>query len=108
MKVNGSGFDEFPFILSAHDSTDVAKVIKILHVSERTSSDDRKIREQDVRYECESVKFVHSSIVPMERMTINIDRELSQTANCKIGINEVLVMPWYTSTLNKHPSNCLN
>lgn len=106
MKINGSVFDEFPFILSALDANGASKLVKILRVSEGTN--DRRIREQDVIYESESVKFVHSSIVPMERKTINIDIELARKVNCRVGINEVLIMPWYIGTLNKHPSNCLD
>ena len=106
MKVNGSVFDEFPFILSAHDDDGVPKIVKILRVPEGASS--LSIREQDVRYEAESVKFIHTSIVPMINKIIIIDPEMAAKANCRVGVNEILVMPWYTSTLNKHPSNCLD
>jgi serine/threonine protein kinase len=106
MKVNGSVFPEFPFILSAHDAADAAKLVKILRVPDGATS--LSIRQQDVKYEAESVKFVHHSIVPMERTTINIDSELARKVNCRVGVNEVLIMPWYTSTLNLHPSNCLD
>ena len=105
MKVNGSVFDDFPFILSAHDSDGAAKLVKILRVSEGASQ--LSLRLKDVLYEAESSKFVHCAIVPMERKTIVVDLELAAKANCRVGENEVLIMPWYTSTLNKHPSNCL-
>lgn len=82
------------------------KLVKILRVPEGALS--RPTREQDVRNEAQSVKFIHASIVPMERNTISIDHELAAKANCRVGINEVLVMPWFTSALNKHPSNCLD
>lgn len=36
------------------------------------------------------------------------DRKLAKKANCRGGLNKVLIMPWYTSTLNQHPSNCLD
>ena len=106
MKVNGSVFDEFPFILSAHDASGAPKLVKILRVPDGAMQ--RSSREQDVRYEAESVKFVHPAIVPMERKTIQIDPELALKVNCSVGIHEVLIMPWYTSTLHKHPSNCLD
>jgi len=106
MKVNGSVFDDFPFILSAHDSAGTPRLVKILRVADGASQ--LSSRQQDVRYEAESAKFVHGSIVPMENKTIDIDVQLAAKANCRVGVNEVLIMPWYTSTLNKHPSNCLD
>ena len=106
MKVNGSVFDDFPFILSAHDSDGAAKLVKILRVPEGATQ--LSLRQRDVRYEAESCKFLHDAIVPMERKTIVIDLELAAKVNCRVGENEVLIMPWYTSTLNKHPSNCLS
>ncbi|RYG62784.1 protein kinase family protein [archaeon] len=33
--------------------------------------------------------------------------ELATRASCRVGMCQVLIVPWYTSTLNKHPSNCL-
>jgi hypothetical protein len=106
MKVNGSVFENAPFILSAHDCKDTPKLLKILRVPEGVSA--LATRQQDLRYEAESVKFKHEAIVPMERNIIDVDLELSTKANCRTGKNEVLVMPWYNSTLNQHPSNCLN
>ena len=106
MKVNGSVFPEFPFILSAHDAAEAAKLVKILRVPDGATN--LSIRQQDVIYEAESAKFRHDAIVPMERKTIIIDSELAAKVNCRVGVNEVLIMPWYTSTLNKHPSNCLD
>ena len=105
MKVNGSVFDDFPFILSARNAANESKLVKILRVPDGSAS--LSSRQQDVRYEAESVKFVHDSIVPMERKTISIDNELARKANCREGDNEVLIMPWYSSTLNKHPSQLL-
>lgn len=43
----------------------------------------------------------------MESRSISIDKELAKKASCRVGDNQVLIMPWYASTLNKHPSNCL-
>ena len=106
MKVNGSVFPEFPFILSAHDAAGAAKLVKILRVPDGATS--LSIRLQDVNYEAESVKFIHASIVPMQRSTIEIDLEMAKKSNCRVGVNEVLIMPWCTSTLDKHPSNCLD
>ena len=83
MKVNASVFDEYPFILSANDSYGSAKLIKI------------KIL-RDVRYELESEKFV-----PMESRRIAIDDELALKVSCRVGTSDILIMPWYTSTLNK-------
>jgi hypothetical protein len=105
MKFNGSVFPDFPFILSAHDAGDAPKLVKILRVPEGASN--LSIRQQDVEYEAQSANFIHDSIVPMERRTIIIDAELAAKVNCRVGTNEVLIMPWYTSTLNQHPSNCL-
>jgi serine/threonine protein kinase len=106
MKVNGSIFENFPFILSAHDANGAPKVVKILRVLDGAS--DLSLRKQDVRYEAESCNFQHPCIVPSDRKTITIDAELAAKANCRIGDNMVLIMPWYTSTLNQHPSNCLD
>jgi len=106
MKVNGSVFENAPFILSAHDSTGACRLVKILRIPEGPTA--LSIRAQDMRYEAESVKFVHPFIVPMERKSILIDWQLAKKANCRVGQNEVLIMPWYTSTLNQHPSNCLD
>ena len=75
MKVNGSVFEDFPFILSAHDAANKPKLVKILRVPQGPT--DLRSREQDVRFEAESVKFVHYAIVPMERKTIIIDIELA-------------------------------
>jgi serine/threonine protein kinase len=105
-RVNGSVFSEFPFILSAHDAADAAKIVKILRVPDGATN--LSIRQQDVIYEAESAKFLHDAIVPMERKTVVIDSELAAKVNCRVGVFEVLIMPWYTSTLNKHPSNCLD
>lgn len=105
MKVNGSVFDEFPFILSAHDSAGALRLVKILRVPEGCSA--LTTRQQDLQFETESVKFVHSAIVPMECKTITIDLELARKANCRVGKNHILIMPWYTSTLYKQPSNDL-
>ena len=44
----------------------------------------------------------------MELQTITIDTELAITAHCRVGTSEVLIMPWYASTLHQHPSNCLD
>ena len=106
MKVNGSVFEEFPFILSARDSDGSAKLVKILRVPEGASQ--LAIRRLDVTYEAESCKFVHDAIVPMKRQSIEIDQEMAAKVHCRVGRNEVLIMPWYTSTLNKQPSNCLS
>ena len=106
MKVNGSVFEDFPFILSAHDAAGDPKLVKILRVPD--GANGLSIRQQDIRYESESTKFVHNSIVPMQSKTINIDVELAAKVNCRVGVNNILIMPWYTSTLNKHPSNCLD
>ena len=106
MKVNSAVFPEFPFILIARDENSGAtKMVKILRVSDGASG--LTIRELDFCYEAESVKFVHESIVLMECSEIDIDGELARCANCRVGISKVLIMPWYTSTLNKQPSNCL-
>ena len=106
MKVNGPVFEAFPFILSAHDSEGSAKVVKILRVPDGAS--ELSLRQKQVTLEAESCKFVHDSIVPMTRQSIEIDVEMAARVNCRVGKNEVLIMPWYTSTLNQHPSNCLD
>lgn len=36
-----------------------------------------------------------------------IDAETARNANCRVGVSSVLVMPWYTNTLNKYPSSDL-
>jgi len=106
IKVNGCPFPDFPFILSARDEVGMPKLVKILRVLEGTTS--LTIRQRDYEFEAESVKFVHASIVPMKRSTIKIDVELAAQANCRVGDIDVLIMPWYISTLDKHPSNCLD
>ncbi len=106
MKVNGPVFENAPFIFSAHDSFNCPRLLKILRVPEGANSLSTRI--QDMRYEAQSVKFTHPSIVPMEIREISIDGELAKVANCRVGVIEVLVMPWYSSTLNQHPSNCLD
>ena len=105
MKVNGSVFDDFPFILSAHDSAGALRLVKILRVPERDSQ--LSVMQQEMQFEVESVKFEHNAIVPMECKSINIDMELAKKASCRVGVNQVMIMPWYTSTLNKQPSNDL-
>ncbi len=106
MKINGPVFDEFPFIFSAHSPTGDGVLVKILRVAEGTNQLATRIA--DMKYEAESSKFVHDCIVPSERRTISIDADTAQKAHCRVGENEVLIMPWYTTTLNKHPSNCLD
>lgn len=105
MKVNGSVFEDFPFILSAHNSAGELRMVKILRVPEGSSA--LSARQQDLEWETESAKFVHPGIVPMECKTITIDMDLARKANCRVGENKILIMPWYTSTLHKQPSNDL-
>jgi serine/threonine protein kinase len=100
MKVIGSVFEDFPFLLSALDHGS-AKIIKILRVADGASS--LRTRQQDVRYEIESCHFRHDAIVPMTYEAIDIDLDIAVTANCRVGRNDILIMPWYTNTLNKFP-----
>ena len=59
MFVNGSVFDDFPFILSAHDADGTSKLVKILRVVDEVTP--LASREQDVRNEeAECVKLVYS------------------------------------------------
>ena len=105
MRINGSVFDDFPFILSAeHEGKYV--LLKILKISDGASSLD--IRRQDVSYEAAACRFVHEAIVPMERKSISIDSDTARAANCTAGAIDVLVMPWYQCTLNKVPSGNRN
>jgi hypothetical protein len=106
MRINGPVFSQFPFILSARSSDGLPKLIKILRVADGPLP--LSTRENDMKYEARSSKFVHTSIVPSEWKTINIDVELAKTANCRVGLNEVLIMPWYLTTLDKQPSNDLD
>ena len=103
--LNGPVFDEFPFIFSAHDSHEIPKLVKILKVAEGVAA--LATRETDVEYEARSVQLKHPAIVPMELQEVNIDQEMALKANCRVGTVRVLVMPWYNSTLNKHPSHRL-
>lgn len=105
MKVNGSVFENFPFLLSAIDKDNSPKIIKILRVADSTS--DLRTREQDVKYEIESAKFCHEAIVPMSHTSIVVDNELARVASCRLGRSDVLIMPWYLSTLDKFPSSAL-
>lgn len=105
MRINGSVFEDFPFILGAVDSANNPRLVKILRVPDGCLS--LSTRQQDMRYEMESVKFIHPAIMPVECKTIVVDRELARKANCREGENSVLIMPWYICTLNKLPSNNL-
>jgi hypothetical protein len=83
----------------------VPKIVKILRVPEGTLS--LELRRQDQQYEIDSVKFHHDCIVSAEHHKIIIDHETARKAQCRVGENDVLVMTWYHSTLNKHPTNDL-
>lgn len=105
MRINGAVFEDFPFILSAMEGR-TAKLVKILRVVD--GAGPLEDRELDVSYEIASADFTHSSIVPMVHRIVSIDQETAVRAHCKVGENNVLVMPWYHGSLNKHPSRCLN
>jgi serine/threonine protein kinase len=57
-----------------------------------------------VQHEIRACSFQHDAIVPMIHQRIEVDLEMSVKANCRPGVNDVLIMPWYTSSLNKCPS----
>ena len=106
MRINGSVFEDFPFILSAETAEGKYVLLKILKISGEATSLD--IRKQDIAYESDASRFIHEAIVPMERRSISIDMEIARAANCSAGIINVLVMPWYQCTLNKVPSGNRN
>jgi serine/threonine protein kinase len=102
--VNGYVFEEFPFILSVKNETS-AKLIKILRVPD--GSTELSVGQDDVKYEIGASEFKHEAIVPMEYQCINVDLDAAIKANCRVGSNDVLIMPWYLTTLHKLPSNDL-
>jgi serine/threonine protein kinase len=102
MRVNGNVFEDFPFVLSAKRDTE-AKLIKILRVADGASKLASRL--EDLQFEILACRFSHEAIVPMEHHRIDIDVTIAAKANCRVGENHVLVMPWYTATLNKFPSN---
>ena len=104
MKLNGVVFEDFPFILSARQNN-IAKLVKILRVADGASP--LESRQKDVLYEMRAAEFVHTAIVPTQVCKITVDGEISRIANCRIGENDVLIMPWYQATLNKYPSSDL-
>jgi serine/threonine protein kinase len=106
MKVNGSVFENFPFLLSAIHRDGSLKIIKILRGADGTS--DLSTRQRDVMYEIESCRFFHEAIVPMTHAFIGADLELARVANCRVGCRDVLIMPWYTNTLDKFPSSVVD
>ena len=102
MRINGSVFDDFPFILSAECVDGDYVLLKMLKVSDGAAG--LEIRKQDIGYEANACNFSHEAIVPMKKRSIHIDLETARVANCEAGEIEVLVMPWYLCTLNKVPS----
>jgi hypothetical protein len=106
MRINGSVFEDFPFILSAESNEGKYVLLKMLKISDGPLSLD--IRIQDISYEAAACGFVHQAIVPMERRSVSIDPDTARAANCAAGTIDVLVMPWYQCTLNKVPSGNRN
>ena len=92
MRINGSVFEDFPFIISAETAEGKYVLLKILKISDGATSCD--IRKQDIAYESDACRFIHEAIVPMERRSISINMEIALAANCSAGIIDVLVMPW--------------
>lgn len=101
LRINGSIFDDYPFLLSAKDD-ESAKTIKILTVADGAQS--LELRKQDLKNEIEACDLSHAAIVPMKHAEIEVDAETARRANCRVGVNNVIVMPWYTSPLNNYPS----
>ena len=66
------------------------------------------IRTKDVQNEIDACNFQHDAIVPMTHSQIEVDQDTSRRVNCRVGRNNVLIMPWYQATLNKYPSTCLS
>ena len=64
--------------------------MKILLVSD--GANFVSLRQKNIRYESDSLKFVLNSIVPMERKTISIDTQLAVRDKCRVGVNEILIM----------------
>lgn len=104
LDVSGPPFEDFPFIFSAMDEkSDEMKLIKILRVAEGCS--DFEIRNNDVQNEIQASNFHHEAIVPMQHAHIEVDVNTARIANCRVGVNDVLIMPWYITTLNKCASS---
>lgn len=47
--------------------------------------------------------FKHAGIVPMECREVDITKELAAIASCRVGNYNVIVMPWYKTTLHVYP-----
>lgn len=107
LHVNGPVFEQFPFILAAREKVTFApKLIKVLRIADSASSLTE--RQEDLRFEVEaSKKFKHEAIVPMQHAEVAIDEETARRVHCRNGNNDVLIMPWYTTTLDKLPSGDL-
>jgi hypothetical protein len=102
--INGPAFDDFPFIFAATSSLNGSlRLVKVLRVPEGVQ--DCKVRRQDLDYEIyASDHFKHDAIVPMEHLHIDIDAETASIAHCRMGSNDILVMPWFSTTLNRLPT----
>lgn len=104
LRINGPVFENFPFLFGAKKGNE-SKMIKVLRVADGTIG--LELRQKSIDYEIHACEFRHEAIVPMEHASIVVDNEIAKICNCRIGKNDVLIMPWYTSTLNKYPSGDL-
>ena len=103
--INGPIFENSPRILSAKDDSSL-KMVKILRVAFGQGS--LESQEADIRHEIfASETFSHEAIVPSKHSKVEIDRETAIISNCRVGVNDVLIMPWYITTVNNCPSSDL-
>ncbi len=95
-------------ILNVFKASDIntgqLKVMKILRVPEGTK--DYSIRKKDIEYEVYAANnFKHDAIVPMTHHRVELDTYWMKILRTNINLNEVLVMPLFSASLNSTPSN---
>eukprot|EP01031_Cornospumella_fuschlensis_P028095 gene28095-33927_t len=109
MQLSEPPFDVFQSILAAKDMGSFSpKLVKILRVAD-DSSVPKARWEQNGRFEVEaSSKLRHEAIVSARHVCIDADSDVSRRVGCRVGICDVLIMPWYTTTLDKLPTGDLS